>query len=50
MWTNVAEISRYVDIVDLVESFLMDSNSDEYLVFAEIGVDTAETEPLKIWR
>ena len=33
-----------VNLVDLVKSF-----SNEYLL-AKIGVDTAENEPLKVWR
>ena len=40
-------VQKYVNLVDLVESFPTDSYSNEYLL-AKIGVDTAENEPLKV--
>ena len=42
-------MQKYVNLVDLVKSFRTDSYSNEYLL-AKIGVDTAENEPLKVWR
>ena len=39
---------KYVNLVDLVKSFPA-SYSNEYLL-AKVGVDTAENEPLKVWR
>ena len=47
-------MQEIVNLVDLVNSFLnllfeTNSYSNEYLL-AKIGVDTAENEPLKVWR
>ena len=55
-------VQSNVNLIDLVKSFSvslhlpflnllyeLDSYSKEYLL-AKIGVDTAENEPLKVWR
>ena len=46
-------MQKHVNLVDLVKSFLtsikLDPNSNEYSL-ARIGFDTAENEPLKVWR
>ena len=42
------ERCKGVHCVDLGESFPIDPNSNEYLL-DEIGVDTAENEPLEVW-
>ena len=39
-------MQKYVNLVDLVKTQEL---SNEYLL-AKIGVDTAENEPLKVWR
>ena len=40
-------LTKNVDLLDLVKSFTTRSN--EYLL-AHVGVDTAENEPLEVWR
>ena len=42
----IQKLQKCVNFVDLVKSF---PNSNEYLL-AKLGVDTAENDPLKIWR
>ena len=43
----VQKVQKHVNLVDLVRA--SDPNSNEYLL-AKFGVDTAENEPLKVWR
>ena len=41
---EVGAVQKYVDLVDLVKSF----QTSVYL--QKIGVDTAENDPLNVWR
>ena len=43
---EVWAVQKYADLVDLVKSF----PTSIYYLLAKIGVDTAENEPLKVWR